>query len=288
MRPVVLDELNGQIHVRFAALALGLVEIDGLPVTGGLGDADRTRDRGFVHLGAKVFLHLLHYLHREVVAQGEHREHHALDVQIGVVLFADGLEGADELRQTFQRIILALHRDQHTVAGAQTVQGEQVQAGRAVDEDEVIVLLHPGQRLAQAALAARQVDHFQAGTGQTGVGTDHIGAELGFADGLGGGGPANEHLVGAALHAPLGDAVAGGGVALGVQVHDEHLFAQSRHAGGQVDGGRGLADAAFLVCDCYNFCHAHFFLPGNFGCSTWNIRSCARSFPVARTSQLVV
>ncbi len=50
----------------------------------------------------------------------------------------------------------------------------------------------------------------------------------------------------------------------------------------------GLPTAPFLVCDCYNFCHAHFFLPGNFGCSTWNIRSCARSFPVARTSQLVV
>ena len=129
--------------------------------------------------------------------------------------FADGLKGADELRQTFQRIILALHRDQHTVAGAQTVQGEQVQAGRAVDEDEVIVLLHPGQRLPQPALAARQVDHFQAGTGQTGVGADRIGAELGLADRLCGGRLADEHLVGAALHAPLGDAVAGGGVALG-------------------------------------------------------------------------
>ena len=131
-------------------------------------------------------------------------------------------------------------------------------------------------------------DHFQAGTGQTGVGADHIGAELGLADRLCGGRLADEHLIGAVLHAPLGDAVTGGGVALGVQIHDEHLFAQSRHAGGQVDGGGGLADAAFLVCDCYNFCHAHFFLPGNFGCSTWNIRSCARSFPVARTSQLVV
>ena len=136
------------------------------------------------------------------------------------------------------------------------MQGEQVQAGRAVDEDEVIVLLHPGQRLTQAALAARQVDHFQAGTGQTGVGADHIGAELGLADCLCGGRLADEHLVGAALHAPLGDAVAGGGVALGVQIHDQDLLAQRRHTGTQVDGGGCFANAALLVCYCDDFCHA--------------------------------
>ena len=115
------------------------------------------RDGGLVHLGAEVLLHLFHHLHGQVVPQREHGEHHALDIQIRVILFADGLEGADQLRQTFQRIILALHRDEDAVAGAQAVQRQQVKAGRAVDEDKVVIFLDGGQRLAQAALAARQV-----------------------------------------------------------------------------------------------------------------------------------
>ena len=47
-----------------------------------------------------------------------------------------------------------------------------------------------------------------------------------------------------------------------------------------VDGGGGFANAALLVRNCYNFCHAQFFLPGKFNCSMWNIRSHARRFPV--------
>ena len=169
---------------------------------------------------------------------------------------------ADELRQTFQRIVLALHRDEHTVAGAQAVEGEQIQTGRAVDKDEVVDLLHRGQRLAQAALTSGQVDHFQTGTGQTGVGADDIGAVLGVPDGLRRRCPADEHLISARFHAALWDAIAGGGVALRVEIYDKHLFAQCRYAGRKVDGGGGFAHSALLVCDRYNFCHALFFLPG--------------------------
>ena len=88
------------------------------------------RDGGLVDLGAKILFDLIHHLQRQVEPPGEHGEHHTLDVQIGVVLLADGLEGADELRQALQCVILTLDGDKHAVAGAQTVQGEQIQAGR--------------------------------------------------------------------------------------------------------------------------------------------------------------
>ena len=281
MRAVVLHELNGEVHVGLAALALRLVEIDGLAVAGRLRNADGARDGGLVDLGPEVLFDLLHDLHGQVQAAGEHREDHALNVQIGVILLADGLQGADELRQTFQRIILALDWDQHTVAGAQTVQRQQVQAGRAVDEDEVIGLLHLGQRLAQAALAAGQVDHLQARARQPGVGADDVSAELGVPDGLPGARLADEHLIRSQLDAPLGDAVAGGGVALRVQIHDEHLFAQRRNTGRQIDGRGRFAHAAFLVCNCNYFCHARFLPLRKTFCSTWNIRGRAAVFPSA-------
>ena len=138
---------------------------------------------------------------------------------------------------------------------SQAVQGQQVQAGRAVDEDEVIVLLHLGQGLPQPAFAAGQIHHFKRSPGQPGIGGDDVGTELGFADGLAGLSVLHQQFIGAHLHAPLGDAVTGGGVALGVQIHDQNLFAQGRHTGRQIDGGGRLAHAALLVCDSHNFTH---------------------------------
>ena len=55
-----------------------------------------------------------------------------------------------------------------------------------------------------------------------------------------------QRMVGAgAIH--LLDAHAAGGVGLRVEVEEQHAPAQGGEAGGQVDGGRGLAHAAFLV-----------------------------------------
>ena len=46
-----------------------------------------------------------------------------------------------------------------------------------------------------------------------------------------------------------GDADAGRGVALRVEVEDQHLLADGGQRGAEVDGGGGLADAALLVGD---------------------------------------
>ena len=119
-----------------------------------------------------------------------------------------------------------------------------------------------GLPAAQRVSVKGQVDHFQAGTGQTGVGADDIGAVLGVPDGLCRRCLADEHLISARLHTALWDAIAGGGVALRVEIYDKHLFAQCRYSGRKVDGGGGFAHSALLVCDRYNFCHALFFLPG--------------------------
>lgn len=74
----------------------------------------------------------------------------------------------------------------------------------------------------------------------------------------------DQHLVCTHLDAPLGDAVAGGGVALGVQIHDQNLFAQRGHTGREVDGGGGLAHTALLICHCYDLTHGILPLCGMF------------------------
>ena len=45
-------------------------------------------------------------------------------------------------------------------------------------------------------------------------------------------------------------------VTLRVHVDKECLLFQCGKTGGQVDGGRGLAHATFLVADCYHFTHS--------------------------------
>ena len=47
----------------------------------------------------------------------------------------------------------------------------------------------------------------------------------------------------------VGDADAGRGVALRIEIEDQHLLADRRQRGAEVDGGGGLADAALLVGD---------------------------------------
>ena len=47
-----------------------------------------------------------------------------------------------QVGQAFQRVVLALHRDQHAVGGAQAVQRQQRQRRRAVEQDEVVVGRH--------------------------------------------------------------------------------------------------------------------------------------------------
>jgi hypothetical protein len=45
------------------------------------------------------------------------------------------------------------------------------------------------------------------------------------------------------------EAEAAGEVGLGVQVDEEDALLGEGEGGGEIDGGGGLADAAFLVCD---------------------------------------
>ena len=58
---------------------------------------------------------------------------------------------------------------------------------------------------------------------------------------------ADQHVVGRAVAAAAVDAEAGRGVALRIEVDDQHALADRGQRGAEIDRGRGLADAALLV-----------------------------------------
>jgi hypothetical protein len=91
-------------------------------------------------------------------------------VQVGVHL----LDRVDQVGQAFERVVLALHRDDHAVRRAQAVQGQHRQRRRAVDQDEIVVGIDLGQRVLQAALAVVQLHHLDFGAGQLAIRGQHV------------------------------------------------------------------------------------------------------------------
>src|SRR5687767_5951735 len=68
--------------------------------------------------------------------------------------------------------------------------------------------------------------------------------------------PFHEHVVERELQLQLRDADAAGGVALGIGVHEQGPALGDSECRRKVDCGRGLADAALLVCDRNGVCHS--------------------------------
>ena len=104
-------------------------------MAGRFGDADVAGDDGFVDLVAEEAAGIGGDQVGQVVAAVEHGQHDSLQAQAGVEAAADEVDGAHDLADAFQGEELALQRDQDGVGGHQAVQGEQAEAGRAVDQD---------------------------------------------------------------------------------------------------------------------------------------------------------
>ena len=90
---------------------------------------------------------------------------------------ADGLH---QVGQALERVILALHRNQHAIRGAQAVEREQRQRRRTVQEDEIVIVgnfrdrdsnlrQRFGERVFQAHLAFGQIDQLDLRAGELAI-----------------------------------------------------------------------------------------------------------------------
>ena len=101
--------------------------------------------------------HLLGHLAGQVHAIVVHGENDAFDVERGIERIAHALHRSQELRDAFEREVLALHRHEHRVGSGQTIDGEEAEGWRRVDEDVVVVAGDGGERIAEAELAVLHV-----------------------------------------------------------------------------------------------------------------------------------
>ena len=133
-----------------------------------------------IELVAEMLLELGGDVERERVARVVHRAQQALDLEPRVQVRAHFLHRLHEVGQSFERVVLALHRDQHRVRRAEAVEREQRQRRRAIEQDEVVVgrdrrdrrshlLQRLGERVLQPRLALGQVDELDFGAGELAV-----------------------------------------------------------------------------------------------------------------------
>ena len=82
----------------------------------------------------KVWCDVGDHLVRQVVSRVEHRQHDAVDAELGVERGLHLLDGLQKLRQAFEREELALQRHEDGVRRRHRVDGEQVERRRTVDQ----------------------------------------------------------------------------------------------------------------------------------------------------------
>ena len=249
-------QLTSRLAVAQGTGGGGVVGHDGLRVARRLGDPDRARDRRAQHPVAEVTAHLVGDGRREPGAAVVHGQQHGADPQPRVEVGAHQLDRLQQLTHALEGVVLGLDRQQQLLGRHQRVQRQQPQGRRAVDEHVVEAVLavtgHPvpaEDRLAEPVLAGHDADQLDLGAGQVDGGRhDHEAGQL--LAGLGHlrqrhavhQGVVRRQRAAGVLHRE-----GGGGVALGVEVDHQHAQAALGQAGGDVDRGGRLADAALLV-----------------------------------------
>ena len=89
-------------------------------------------------------------------------------------------QGREQFGDAFQGEIFGLHGDQQAIGGDQGVQGEEIECGRAIEDDEVVLAADRLQGIAQTIFAAFGLDQLHGGADQVvAAGNDLKAVDLG-------------------------------------------------------------------------------------------------------------
>ena len=134
------------------------------------------------------------------------------------------------------------------------VDGQQIQRRRAIDQDVAVSRFAKcgdgewRKRIAQAESAIARLTDFEFEAGEIKRRWREIKPrDDGRQDRVVQSSASGKHIVGGKPAAALVDAEAGRGIALRVEVDDQHVLADSGERGAEIYGGRGFPDAAFLI-----------------------------------------
>src|SRR5437773_4821408 len=247
---VSTDHLLRQIDEALCRIALGLVHGDRDARGGGFPDLDGLSDHGGEHLVIPEIFERVEHVAREdrsaVVERGKQTVH----LQIRIQARLHRLDDLEKCCDTLERVVLRLHRDDDAGRRDERVEREQAERRRAVDEHVVVPIDDVARELVtQRHLSADGVEELDLGRRKLqGRGGDvdllrlrrpddrrerHVRVD--------------ENVRDTALDRVEVDAEAYGQVGLRIEVDAEDFVTERCERTAEIDGARGLADAALLV-----------------------------------------
>jgi len=154
------------VEVALRADRLHVVQEDRFTEAGRFRQSHVARDGDREHAAAEVLFRLFGDLFAEIEPRVVHRQQHAFDRERGIEIALHELHGVEQLRETFERVVLALNRDDHAVSGCQHVQREETERRRAVDHDVAVLVADISQGFAHPCFAPALIDELELGANQ--------------------------------------------------------------------------------------------------------------------------
>jgi hypothetical protein len=158
------------------------------------------------------------------------------------------MDRCDQLAESFQGVVLALHRHEHRVGSSKRIHRQKPERRWAVEQNVVHFLSGLPKHSGEAPLTLLDRRQLELGTrkgdrggNDTDAGDDRVddvGAQVLEVD---------HRVVDRRLERCTVNPESTRGVALRIEIHDQDPFAGETQIGGEIHDCRGLADAAFLV-----------------------------------------
>src|SRR5688572_6583784 len=165
----MLQDLPGQLQVRDGSIGFEIVKHDRLAVTRSLAEPHVTGNHGVEDLAGEIPLDLVTDLQRHAGAAVEHGEYDPLDNQPRIQALTNELDGFEKVRESLERVELALHRHEHAVGGHESIDREQPKRRRTVDDDVPLAAPQRSERNLQPAFTLIHPDQFDLRSHQVNI-----------------------------------------------------------------------------------------------------------------------
>ena len=197
-----------------------------------------------------------HFAHRLVDVLGEsralvvERDHRAEQLQVGIRARADPIDRLEQVVGALEREVARLHRNQQVRRRDERVHRDEAERGRRVDDDELVAVLHGREPVLQPVVRVDLAHELRLRAWRARCARA---PRRGPAPETSGSTSSSEawptkHVVHRLRQRPHVEE-RHRGVGLGIEIDEQHAPPAHRERRREVDGRRGLSDAALLVCD---------------------------------------
>ena len=143
-----------------------IVEDCGQTVGRSLRELDVTLNNGSEHQFLEMPLHLVINLVGQTQAAVIHRKEKTFNFQSGIQPLLNHAYGVEQLADTFQSEIFALHGNDYRIGRRKGIHRNETERGRAVDDDEIVVGLDGFEHLPRLVFTLFELHKLDVGTGK--------------------------------------------------------------------------------------------------------------------------